>query len=139
MSATNVPEAHGSSSSSTRMPPHPDLSTQADKPLGWWIHGHRAHNLTRFGITQENATRGRSRDRHDKLPETPAYFSREEKERRKTDTFPTEQMKKLMDSLWERRERWGNHHPNFWAIANQISFKYRPSFHQVEKYKEIKS
>ena len=83
MSATNVPEAHGSSSSSTNMPPHPDLSTQADKPLGWWVHGHRVHNLTHFGITQENATRGRSRDRHARLPDTPAYFSKEEKEKKK--------------------------------------------------------
>ena len=47
-------------------------------------------------------------------------------------------MKCLMDSLWEKRKKWGfsrdNQHPNFWAMANQISFKYRPSYHQVEKY-----
>ena len=46
-----------------------------------------------------------------------------------------DQMTCLMDSLWEKRKKWGNRHPNFWALANQISFKYRPSFHQVEKYK----
>ena len=46
-----------------------------------------------------------------------------------------DQMTCLMDSLWEKRKKWGNHHPNFWAMANQISFKYRPSYHQVEKYK----
>ena len=45
-----------------------------------------------------------------------------------------DQMTCLMDSLWEKRKRWGNHHPNFWAVANQISFKYRPSYHQVAKY-----
>ena len=116
------------------MPPHPDLSTQADKPSGWWVHGHRVHNLTHFGITQENAIRGRSRDRHARLPDTPAYFSKEEKEKRKTDTFPTEQMKKLMDSLWERRNKYGRQHPNFWVMAPQISHKFRPSFHQVNKF-----
>ena len=141
----------GGSSSSTSMPPHPNVPTQADKPLGWWIHGHRVHNLTHFGITQENATRGRSRGGLGRGRETPqqkqgrlenphladaipSHLSREEKEKRKQDTFPTEQMKCLMDSLWEKRNKWGKQHPNFWAMAPQISFKYRPSFHQVDKY-----
>ena len=116
------------------MPPHPDSSTQTDRPLGWWVRGHRVHNLNHFGITQMNATRGRSRDRHGKRAGSPGCLSREEKEKRKADTFPTEQMKMLMDNLWARRNKYGNQHPNFWAMAPQISHKYRPSFHQVSKF-----
>ncbi len=44
------------------------------------------------------------------------------------------QMTCLMDSLWAKRKKWGTDHPNFWAVANQISAKYRPSYHQVDKY-----
>ena len=146
----------GSSSSSSRpLPPNSATADKADKPLGWWIHGHRTYNFHHFGITQENATRGRTRGGLGRGRETPqqeqnrlenphlagpvpVQISKEEKEKRKNDTFPTEQMKCLMDSLWEKRKKWGfsrdNQHPNFWAMANQISFKYRPSYHQVEKY-----
>ena len=133
------------------MPLPPNISNQADRPLGWWIRGHREHNFHHFGITQENATRGRTRGGLGRGRETPQqeqsrlenpnlageipfHLSREDKEKRKQDTFPTEQMKCLMDSLWEKRNKWGKQHPNFWAMAPQISFKYRPSYHQVDKY-----
>ena len=72
---------------------------------------------------------------HTSLAQSLLYSAKKKRKTRREDTCPMEQMKCLMDCLWERRERWGNHHPNFWAIANQISFKYRPSFHQVKKYK----
>ena len=116
------------------MPPHPDSSIQTDKPLGWWVRGHRVHNLNRFGITQTNATRGRSRERHDKRAGSSGCLSREEKEKRKADTFPTEQMKTLMDNLWARRTKYGKQPPNFWAMSPQISRKYRPSFHHTSKF-----
>ena len=146
-------QVSSSSSSSNRPPPSNSAATgKADKPQGWWIHGHRVHNFHLHGITQENATRGRTRGglgRGRESPQqeqnrlenphltgpVPAQIGKEEKKKRKEDTFPMEQMTCLMDSLWEKRKKWGNHHPNFWAMANQISFKYRPSYHQVEKYK----
>ena len=62
----------GSSSSSSRpLPPNSATADKADKPLGWWIHGHRTYNFHHFGITQENATRGRTRGGLGRGRETP--------------------------------------------------------------------
>ena len=117
-------QASSSSSSSNQLPP-PDsaASGNADKPQGWWVHGHRVHNFHLYGITQENATRGRTRGglgRGRESPQqeqkrlenphlagpVPAQIGKEEKKKRKEDTFPMDQMTCLMDSQWEKIRNW---------------------------------
>ena len=126
------------------------------KPQGWWVHGHRAYNQQQFGITKENATVGRARGGQGRGRETPqqeqnrlqgiantnphitgpvsAKAGKAARKIRKEDSFPMDQMTCLMDSLWDKRKKWGTDHSNFWAVANQISAKYRPSYHQVDRY-----
>ena len=124
-------QASSSSSSSNQLPPSDSAASEKDdKPQGWWVHGHRVHNFHLYGITKENATRGRIRGGQGRGRESPqqeqkrlenqhftgpvpAQIGKEEKKKKKEDTFPMDQMTCLMDSLWENRKKWGNHHPNF--------------------------
>ena len=140
--APALPEEEGSEEAKRPAPKN-------TKPQGWWIPGHRTYNQQQFGIVKENATMGRARGGQGRGRETPqqeqnrlqgiantnphitgpvsAKAGKAARKLRKEDSFPMDQMTCLMDSLWDKRKKWGTDHSNFWAVANQISAKYRPS------------
>ena len=140
-SARDVPTAlppTGATSSSS--------AAEAPQPMRWWQKGHRKHNKA-LGITHETI-----RLRNAKGRETPGAehqrIARKEEEvplvKRKRLDFSYDQMKKLMDRLWNNQDKWMHDDRDMskiwqasdkaWVPASQVHTSYRPALQHLKAW-----